>query len=194
LIRQIQQPREPSAAASAQAAQARLGPLTATYEFLARNLVRAAARTHRALLQQPRERVEEMLRAMLAQAAYESDRFRSQLAVEANNFWGMKDRPDVRADRIFYKGEYYERFPNMFEGCCGYFQCLKRPHYAGLERHLGDKRDFLDYLAKCGWCPKKTYADEAAEVYRADQAEIDRAARLAVEELIAAARRGLSPG
>ena len=164
-------------------------PLDKTYELMARNLWRAAARHNMDLLRQTRANVEEMLRAMLIQASYETGRFRSRLAVKACNYWGMKDRDDVGQERIHYKGEYYERFASMYAGCAGYIQALNRPRYQDVANHSHNKKEFLAALAASGWCPKKTYVDEALKIYEADQRAIDRAVKVAVDELVEASRR-----
>ncbi|MCX7015270.1 MAG: glucosaminidase domain-containing protein [Candidatus Sumerlaeota bacterium] len=189
LIQQAIQGRQQTARKPIEVAQAPLSRLYPMYEAVARNMVRALLAHHRRLLQQPRSDVEEMLRAVLAQAAYESGNFQSGLAILACNYWGMKDRPEIQYDRILYRGEYYEKFADMYQGCCGYTQFLLRAPYAGLERHLSDKRDFLAFLTQHGWCPKPTYVEETLKVYEGNRTEIDRAARVAVDELAAAIKR-----
>jgi hypothetical protein len=178
-------------AEEAQAVELRPAPDNpgAIYEMMARNLTRAAAKYNPELYKQPRSRFEEMLRAMLAQAAYESGCFRSALAVDCYNFWGMKDRADVPAGRVLYKGEYYEKFSSMYAGCCGYMIALKRSHYAEAIRYTSDKKAFLKYIAMSGWCPEKNYAAAAVAAYEADKDKIDRAARIAVEEIMAVSSR-----
>jgi len=159
------------------------------YELMARNLTRAAAKYYPELYKQTTSRFEEMLRAMLAQAAYESGHFRSALAVDGLNFWGMKDRKDVPTQQILYKGEYYEKFSSMYASCCGYIIALRRPYYADAIRYTSDKKAFLNYIAKSGWCPDRNYATAAIEAYKADKEEIDRAARIAVDEIMNAPKK-----
>ncbi len=160
--------------------------LEQTFAQLASELLRAAHIENPALLRQPTEHIEEMLRAMLTQAAYETGNFESALSKEAMNYWGMKDRDDIPAGRIFYKGEYYERFATMLDGCRGYIIALRRPRYSAVAAHCADKADFLRYVSESGWCPKKTYVNEALACYRANQAAIDRAAALACAGLASA--------
>ena len=162
------------------------------YEAMARYLTRAAAKYYPELYKQPRSHFEEMLRAMLGQAAYESGHFRSALAVESYNFWGMKDRDDVPAGRTLYKGEYYEKFSSMYAGCCGYMIALSRPYYSDAVRFTSDKKSFLKYIARSGWCPDRNYAAAAIEAYEADRAEIDRAVQVAVDEIVAHSKKSKS--
>jgi len=84
---------------------------------MARSMTRAALATKREIFTQPRAHIEEFLRATLTQASYETGRFKSQLATGAFNYWGMKDRMDVGQDKIFYKGENYEKFSSAYDGC-----------------------------------------------------------------------------
>lgn len=193
LIQQIQQ--EKAAKANAEVANvqttlripsqtsAKADTLSTTYHQMARCLVRAALVTRRDMFRQPRKNIEEFLRGALTQASFETGRFSSRLATHACNYWGMKDRMDVGADKIAYKNEDYERFPNMYEGCLGYMKAICRERYAGFEQRISNKEDFLRHISRSGWCPDGDYVQQAMSVYEADQEKIDRAVKLATDEI-----------
>ncbi len=157
--------------------------LAARYSSFARAMIRAAWVSRPDIFQQGRARVEEFLKGVVTQASFETGRFSSGLAREACNFWGMKDRSDVGADKMFYKGEYYEKFQSVYEGCVGYMKVICRDRYRGFEQCMADKRAYIAHLAKSGWCPDSDYVDQAMSVYDGDKQLIDQAVTSAAEEL-----------
>lgn len=173
----------PQSPASAHSRQEAIDPLAKSYENMARCLARAALVKRRDLFTQGRASIEEFLRGCLAQAAYETGRFKSGLSLQACNYWGMKDRGDVGSSYISYKGDKYEKFGSMYEGCLGYIEFISRDRYAGFEAHLDSKRGYIAHIADSGWCPDGDYVDATMGVYDTDKAEIDRAVKIATDEL-----------
>lgn len=116
---------------------------------------------------------------IIAQAILESDNGTSELAVNANNFFGLKYRKGrcPTASGIYYKvgseqnldGSYTSSemqwfdFENMEDGVIGYFDFINDIRYWNL-RGITDPRTYLEILKSDGYATSLKYVDNLMNV------------------------------
>lgn len=96
----------------------------------------------------------------LAQWALESGWGKSGLAQEFNNFGGMKFRPCIEKrfpeGRLYKDWEGEERLYFYLDDLSYYpmlyFAFIGRSPYKGWTVHRANGRDFIKFIAKCGYC------------------------------------------
>lgn len=124
---------------------------------------------------------------IIAQAILESDRGRSELAVNACNYFGLKYRKDrcKTCIGIYEKigseqngsGNYTSsmmqwcKFPDMETGVIGYFDFINTPNYAKL-KGITDPQKYLEEIKAAGYATSQMYVQDlmrVIEVYGLEQ-------------------------
>lgn len=116
---------------------------------------------------------------IIAQAILESAKGTSELAVKANNFFGLKYRPErcPTASGVYYKigseqnpdGSYTSsamqwcQFTNMEDGVIGYFDFINTSRYSNL-RGISDPRTYLEIIKSDGYATSLNYVDNLMKV------------------------------
>lgn len=116
---------------------------------------------------------------IIAQAILESAKGTSELAVKANNFFGLKYRAGrcPTASGIYYKigseqnpdGSYTSsamqwcQFANMEDGVIGYFDFINNSRYWNL-RGITDPRTYLEIIKSDGYATSLKYVDNLMKV------------------------------
>lgn len=116
---------------------------------------------------------------IIAQAILESAKGTSELAVNANNYFGLKykDGRCPTAIGVYYKigseqnpdGSYTSsamqwcKFATMESCVIGYFDFISHSRYAGL-KGLKDPKAYLDTLKSAGYATSQTYVDNLVKV------------------------------
>lgn len=116
---------------------------------------------------------------IIAQAILESAKGTSELAVKANNFFGLKYREGrcPTASGIYYKigseqnpdGSYISsamqwcQFSNMEDGVIGYFDFINTSRYSNL-RGISDPRTYLEIIKSDGYATSLNYVDNLMKV------------------------------
>ena len=93
--------------------------------------------------------------ATIAQAALESNYGASDLAKNANNYFGIKSW-SRNEPRFYKKGSWYKTFDSMASSFEGYAECLSKPRYQP-SRGIRCSVDFVEQVLDCGYCPDPTY-------------------------------------
>lgn len=90
------------------------------------------------------------------QAFLESDRCSTKLAIDGNNFWGLKYQKDLNVPfpvgQILSERYLYCSFRTIEEAIAGYWAFVHRPPYPAVDQHLQDGRDYLSYIGPI-FCP-----------------------------------------
>ena len=116
---------------------------------------------------------------IIAQAILESAKGTSELAVKANNFFGLKYRAGrcPTASGVYYKigseqnpdGSYTSsamqwcQFANMEDGVIGYFDFINTSRYSNL-RGIADPRTYLEIIKSDGYATSLNYVDNLMKV------------------------------
>ena len=116
---------------------------------------------------------------IIAQACLESAYGTSELATNAENYFGLKYRPGrcPTSNGIYYKigseqnpdGSYvsttmqWMKFENMEDGVIGYFDFTNIPNYANLKK-VTDPRTYLENIKKDGYATSINYVDNLMNV------------------------------
>lgn len=117
--------------------------------------------------------------AIIGQAVLESGNGTSELAVNANNFFGLKYRGDrcKTAIGVYYKigseqrldGSYvssameWYKFPDMESGVIGYFDFTNISNYSNL-KGVSDPRKYLENIKADGYATSINYVDKVMNV------------------------------
>ena len=109
---------------------------------------------------------------IIAQAIGESNQGKSELAIKAYNFFGLKDNNDWNGDKILYKTKeeyvqgklvqvehYFRKFKNMEDGVKGYFQFINNSRYSNLRKATTPKQ-YLEYLKADNYATSSNYVDK----------------------------------
>lgn len=118
---------------------------------------------------------------IIAQAILESAKGTSELAVNANNFFGLKYNPNrcPTSNGIYYKtgseqnpdGSYVSsamkwcKFNNMEDGVIGYFDFINVPRYASL-KGVTDPKTYLENIKAAGYATSLKYVDNLMNVIK----------------------------
>lgn len=105
-----------------------------------------------------------------AQWMLESGWCQSELAQEAFNFGGLKDRSEVElGGKHYYKGDYYEKFDCPDNFVVGYWQFLDRSPYhqfnQNKDRYANDPEGFISCIGPT-YCPSDQYVSKVLNLYR----------------------------
>jgi hypothetical protein len=104
-----------------------------------------------------------------AQWMLESGWCKSELAQNAFNFGGLKDRPEVnRGGSYHYKGEDYEKFDSPEDYIKGYWEFLDRAPYKEFnENKTRHENNPIGYIETIGpiYCPTPGYVTKVLNVY-----------------------------
>ncbi len=129
----------------------------------------------------------------LAQWLLESARGESELAVNANNFAGLKWRdPDMKgfAEPLKMKvpSEPKEvefcKFPDIDAFIIGYWKFLTRSPYKGLEEHTNTPENFLGFLKSKGYSTDPNYVSKVVNLLPEAQKLLANAERLVIPTLV----------
>jgi len=118
--------------------------------------------------------------AVLSQAVLESDGGNSELAVKANNYFGLKYRAGrcpsgngtykkVGSEQDANTGKYtssvmtWQRFPNMDAGIRGYFDFTNIDNYKSI-KGVKDPKTYLENIKKAGYASSIKYVDNLMNV------------------------------
>lgn len=118
---------------------------------------------------------------IIAQGILESNKGRSELAINANNFLGLKYRPDrcPTAYDVYYKvgseqnadGTYTSsamkwcKFKNMEDCIIGYFDFINNSRYSKL-KGVTDPETYLKLIKAAGYATSLNYVDNLMEVIK----------------------------
>lgn len=100
---------------------------------------------------------------VLAQWLLESGRAASKLAIEHNNFAGLKWRSEMEghATPVSYEAHDgrtdYCKFESAEHFVKGYWVFINRSVYNGWKAHANKPKDFLQYIVNAGYCPDNGY-------------------------------------
>jgi hypothetical protein len=108
-----------------------------------------------------------------AQWMLESGWCTSELAQNAFNFGGLKDRPEVdRGGTYDYKGEKYERFDSPEDYILGYWEFLERSPYKEFNENKTEyEHDPIAFIKTIGaiYCPTAGYVEKVLNVYHSQR-------------------------
>ena len=108
-----------------------------------------------------------------AQWILETGWCKSELAQNAFNFGGLKDRPEVnRGGNYDYKGEKYERFDSPEDFFRGYWEFLDRTPYKNFNQNKQKfKNDPIGFIKTIGplYSPSPNYSDNIINLYESDR-------------------------
>ena len=98
----------------------------------------------------------------MAQAVLESAYGNSELAVNANNHFGIKTKPDWKGEIYFKGGCYYKKYKSALESYIDHSNHLKtRPWYASLfNLEIHDYYKWSYGLKKAGYAEDPVYAEK----------------------------------
>lgn len=113
----------------------------------------------------------QLVQVTLAQWALESGWGESDLAVEHNNFAGLKWRPrrvgDI-ATKVVYEAhdgvDEYCKFSTIRDFITGYWNFIDRGPYDGWREHLTDSEGYIRHLVECGYCPAPGYTEKVMRI------------------------------
>jgi len=112
--------------------------------------------------------------ATMAMAIYESGYGKSELALTANNFFGMKAFEQVWSGEKVYlptkdSGRatmaYFRSYPSVAAAVQGYADFLKQERYREAHAHRNG-RDFVAAVLRAGYCPDGNYLEHITEIIR----------------------------
>jgi len=118
------------------------------------------------------------LSAIISQAVLESAYGTSELAVNANNFFGLKYKSSVSGDNYYIKnateqrkdGTYYNvndtkwcKFNSIEEGVIGYYRFTSAARYSNLKQARTD-REYLEFIKADGYATSLKYVDNLMNV------------------------------
>lgn len=109
--------------------------------------------------------------AMLAQCILESGRGTSRLALEHNNFTGLKYRPEMEgfATRISYQAhdgvDDYCAFASPEAFVPGYWKFISRSVYAGWQAHAQDPAGYIAFLKARGYAGDPNYVGKVVALF-----------------------------
>lgn len=113
--------------------------------------------------------------AILSQAIYESGYGDSDLAKQANNFFGLKAlgnkwKGEVVImstwddNRTNYHKQPFRKFPSIYEGFHGYVDFISQPRYKKAWDNTEDGLDFVNALLRAGYCPDSVYLRDIKKI------------------------------
>lgn len=110
--------------------------------------------------------------ATMAMAIYESGYGKSELALTANNFFGMKAFESVWSGEKVHlptrdSGKatmaYFRSYPSVAAAVQGYADFLQQERYRGAHAHRNG-RDFVAAVLRAGYCPDGNYLEHITEI------------------------------